>query len=161
MRSKLMSLSVVSLLAMLLNNCSGPLKTREDTYDHLQFSSGGAYHPDGYGEWTTIVDKEGRFTVEHDVMGNATNYPPYDLVLSDKEEIWHLICAAALDEIASSVRQGVPDEVMYVFVYGNGTAMDTLKIWREDATKIVGLGVLVGEIELLIEKYCGVKPGRI
>lgn len=120
--------------------------------DYLEVWSGGS-HLSRYGMWKTVFDKEGTFQASYNKADDITNYPSIQLTTVENEEIWRLLGNANIHGIESSTRNGIPDEVMVTFIYGNSESMDTLKIWQTDARKNDGLLTLLTEIEGLIKKY--------
>jgi hypothetical protein len=124
----------------------------------FEFSSGGAYHIQGYGEWQVKVDSSGGLSVAHDVQGNVTDYGSFSLTKQETAEVWQLIRAVHLEELSSSQRAGVPDEVQYHFKLNDGKSVHGVKIWVNDARQNEQIVALVDQIGRLIQTYTGETP---
>ena len=77
MRIERIFLLALACLLLLTFGCAPkttPVESRE-----FYFSSGGAYHFEGYGEWSILLDKDGSFAVSHNVQGEIIEYGPYIL----------------------------------------------------------------------------------
>ena len=124
----------------------------------FSFSSGGAYHPEGLGEWRVRLDASGRFEVAHQVMDEVEDFGPFQLEPEENRRIWELIEAVDIPNRKSSTRPGVPDEVQYTFALGSATCLHKVTLWINDAREDEALMALVEAIAALIEKYTGQVP---
>ncbi len=122
---------------------------------YFEFSSGGAYHIEGFGEWQVRLEETGSLAIAHNVQGQVTTYGPFALTEQEQDEIWQLIRAANIDELDSSQRGGLPDEVQYTLTLGKRNTPTT--IWINEARKHDKLMALVDGLAVLIEKYVGQK----
>lgn len=124
----------------------------------FEFSSGGAYHIGGFGEWVFAVDGAGSMTVKHNTRGEIAAYGPYDLTAAEAAYLRKLVNAAELGAVDFPPRPGAPDEVSYRFeVHRKGEDV-VLEVWKNDVRKHDDLAAVVNEIGELIEKYVGEKP---
>ncbi len=124
----------------------------------FEFSSGGAYHVEGYGEWVLAVDGAGKMTIKHNTHGEIVTYGPYDLTAAEGASLRELVDAAELDAVDFPSRPGVPDEVSYRFeVHRKGEDI-VLGVWKNDAREHDDLAALVNYSGTLIKQYTGVKP---
>jgi len=122
------------------------------------FSSGGAYHPEGLGEWRVQVDGFGNFEVVHQVEDEVESFGPFQLEAEENQQLWELIQAADIPNRESSTRPGVPDEVQYTFTLKSATCVYQVTLWIGDAQEDEVLMALVDELAMLIEKYTGQVP---
>ena len=113
------------------------------------FSSGGAYHFHGFGEWKVRADNSGHLTVEHDVFGVVTSFGPFQLSMDESASLWDLITDAAFDERSSSQGPGIPDETMLGFAL-SAREMHSVQLWASDAFVDLSITELVNEIGKLI-----------
>ena len=125
----------------------------------FEFSSGGAYHLGGHGEWVFAVNDAGEMTIAHNVCDeDVSKYGPYELTSSQVGALWDRVDAAALADVDFPVRPGVPDEVRYRFeVRGEGEDV-VLEVWVNDAREHAGLVALVNCCGALIHSYAGIEP---
>lgn len=124
----------------------------------FQFSSGGAYHFEGYGEWRLRLEADGALSIEHDVRGEVKDYGFFTLSDRENQELWELIQTAGIENLESSQRPGMPDEVRYTFTLNNGTQAHTAEIWIDDARQNELLVALVDRLGALIRSYTGQEP---
>jgi hypothetical protein len=121
------------------------------------FSSGGAYHFHGFGEWKVRADDSGHLTVEHDLFGEVMSFGPFQLLPDESAVLWELITHAAFNERTSSPGPGDPDETMLGFAL-SAKEMHSVQLWASDAFVDLSIKELVNEIGKLIEKYTGKIP---
>ena len=124
----------------------------------FEFSSGGAYHFEGYGEWQIKVDAAGNFSVAHNVQGEVKPYGTFTLTEKETADLWQLIRASHIEEMSPPQRAGVPDEVQYTFNLEDETDVYTVKVWINDARQNDQIVALVNQIAMLIKKYTGETP---
>ena len=124
----------------------------------FEFFSGGAYHVEGYGEWTVKVGTEGAFSVTHNIRGEVTDYGAFILAEQENLELWKLIRAIHIEDIEPSDRPGRPDEVRYSFLLRDNGQTHSVSMWVDDAREEEGIAVLVERLATLIEKVTGEAP---
>jgi hypothetical protein len=124
----------------------------------FEFRSGGAYHFQGLGEWVVTLDRDGNFTISHDVRGEITDYGVATLTGDEQAQLRELARLFDGAQIKSSARMGTADEVMYIFVVKDKFGTRTTNIWINDAGAHDEIVELVQYIGVLIEKYTGRKP---
>jgi hypothetical protein len=127
--------------------------------DHVfEFSSGGAHHPQGFGEWRVSLDAAGVFSITHNVRDEIEDYGAFTLTERENSESWGLVRAADIESLESSQRPGVPDEIKYTFALRDETQAHSVEIWINDARENDEIVALVDRIATLIEVYTGQKP---
>jgi hypothetical protein len=124
----------------------------------FEFSSGGAHHPGGFGEWRVRLDAAGAFSITHSVRDEMKDYGTFTLTDRENSELWELIQIADIRNIASSQRPGVPDEVRYTFVLRDEIQAHSVEIWVSDARKNDKIVALVDRMATLIEAYTKQQP---
>jgi hypothetical protein len=82
----------------------------------------------------------------------------FPLSEQDNSDLWQRIRAVHLEEMSSSQRAGVPDEVQYTFRLQEEAAVYEVSIWINDARQDDQIVTLVDQIGALIEKYTGEMP---
>jgi hypothetical protein len=132
-------------------HCAPQPRLSEDQV--LEFSSGGAHHPEGFGEWRVRLDTAGAFSITHNVRDEMKDYGAFTLTDRENSELWELIRIADVKNIESSERPGVPDEVKYTFVLRDEIQAHSVEIWVNDARKNDKIVALVDRIATLIEAY--------
>ncbi len=125
----------------------------------FQFSSGGAYHFEGYGEWQIKLDTGGNLSISHNVQGEIKDYGTFPLTEPDNSELWQLIQAIGLDTMSPPQRAGMPDEAQYSFsLEDENGPVRSVEIWINDAHQNDKIVAMVDQIGLLIEQYTGEEP---
>jgi hypothetical protein len=124
----------------------------------FSFSSGGAYHPKGYGEWHVRLDVKGRFDVTYQVGDTVEPYGPFQLEPEGAEELWTLIQTAGIPERESSTRPGIPDEPRYTFALEGPTCVFRVELWAGEVEEDAALTALIERISALIRVYTGEEP---
>ena len=124
----------------------------------FEFSSGGAHHPQGFGEWRVRLDAAGVFSITHNVRDEVKDCGAFTLTERENSELWELVRAANIESLESSQRLGVPDEVKYIFVLRDETQAHSVGIWVNDARRNDEIVALVDRIATLIEVYTKQKP---
>jgi hypothetical protein len=97
-------------------------------------------------------------TVEHNLLGTATGYGPFQLSPAEAASLWELIAAAAFEQRLSSRKRGLPDESMLGFALSAEETLHSFQLWASEAAGDAEIARLVQEIAGLIEKYTGRKP---
>jgi len=124
----------------------------------FEFFSGGAYHVEGYGEWAIRADTEGVFSATHNIRGEVANYGSFLLADQESLELWTLIRGIAVEELDSSDRLGLPDEIAYRFILRDNGQVYSVSLWVNDARENERIVALVEQLSVLIEKHTGEKP---
>jgi hypothetical protein len=124
----------------------------------FEFSSGGAHHPGGFGEWRVRLDAAGIFSITHNVRGEVKDYGAFTLTERENSGLWELIQDTHIESLESSQRPGVPDEIQYTFALRDETQVHSVKIWVNDARENDEIVALVDRIATLIEARTGQKP---
>lgn len=137
-------------------SCSSPFRSSTDRV--FEFSSGGADHIQGLGEWQVTLAAGGAFSIAHNLRGEVEEYGAFELTERENSDLWDLIEAAGIEDLESSERPGVPDEVQYTLVLRDGTGLHEAKIWINDARENDDITALVEGIAVLIEAYVHQKP---
>ncbi len=151
-----MSIILLNLtVTVIVSGCGSQIThppTTPPTNQTFQFSSGGAYHPEGFGEWQVRLDTAATFSVTHNVAGKITTYEPFTLAPAESKALWQHIDTAQITQLPQELpRAGVPDEVAYTFNLIDYSA----SIWLNDAREDTDLMALVNYIKTLIETYTG------
>ena len=152
MRAMLATSLWFTLVVALGTGCT--VQSRRSSDRVFEFSSGGAYHFAGFGEWQVRLDGEGVFSVEHNVRGEK-DHGSFELTEAESAELWGLIDVADVGGLESSQRDGVPDEVQYTFALRDGERVHKVGIWANDARENKELMTLIDEIGGIIAKYTG------
>ena len=149
----LLSLTVVVIVSGCANQTAQtPTPAASINHQTFQFSSGGAHHPEGFGEWQVQLNAAETFSVTHNVAGQITAYGPFTLTPAENQKLWQRIDAAQITRLSQELqRVGVPDEVAYTFSLADYSAV----IWINDARKDTALMALVDYIKTLIKTYTG------
>ncbi len=125
----------------------------------FEFSSGGAYHLEGYREWQIKLDTGGNLSISHNVRGEIKNYGTFPLTEPENSELWQLIQAMRLEKMSPPQRAGMPDEAQYSFSLEDENGhVRSVEIWINDARQNDKIVILVDQIALLIEQYTGQMP---
>lgn len=130
----------------------------KDTEEFLEFSSGGQYHPSGYGEWRVRLCGDGSVIATHTIGDRTESTDVFIPTNSETRTLFSLFCAVDIKHMKSSNRPGVPDEVSYTFALKDGSGGYSKSVWINDARENPAVTDLVGYLELLVEKYTGKKP---
>ena len=62
-----------------------------DQAERFGFSSGGADHLSGYGEWQIVLDREGLFGIVHKSGEDVRDLGGFPLTEAEAAEIWSLV----------------------------------------------------------------------
>ncbi len=150
---------LVIVWAAILALASGYVSLKQEAEQQaFEFSSGGAYHIEGFGEWTVTVDTQGALSVTHNVRGEVVDYGSVLLAGQENSDLWKLIRAIEVESRESSDRLGVPEEVQYSFVLRDNGLTHSVSLWADDARESEGVVALVERLEVLIEKVTGEQP---
>ncbi len=126
------------------------------TMRRFKFSSGGAYHPEGIGEWRVTLEADGTFEPTHQLGDVIHEYGPFTLSEAENQELWALIASADFASLPETfTRLGIPDETAYTFVVDGRHTATTVEIWTADAQQNPALLALTNQIFQLIEAYTG------
>ncbi len=148
---------LVGLALFIASGCSSRQKEADEQV--FEFSSGGVYHFEGYGEWQIKVDAGGNLSVSHNVQGEIKEYGTFLLTEPENSELWQLIRAMGLETMSPPQRAGMPDEAQYSFsLEDENGRVQSVEIWINDARQNDRVVALVDRIGLLIEQYTGQTP---
>jgi hypothetical protein len=156
MRTVLLPIFLIIPVIALGMSCTSQPRSSENLV--FEFSSGGAHHPAGFGEWRVRLDGAGVFSITHNVRDEVEDYGTFTLTERENSELWELVRAADIESLESSQRPGVPDEVKYTFVLRDETQSHLVEIWVNDARKNDEIVALVDRIATLIEAYAKQEP---
>ncbi len=124
----------------------------------FDFSFGGAYHPDGMGEWRVSLRSSGRFSVSHQIGDVTDSYGPVTLTRSENKAVWAAILAADTPGLPPTFqRPGIPDETAYTFSLYDGDNTHRAEMWVDDAQQYEGVPPLVELIGKLVAAHTGKK----
>ena len=153
------ALLLVIIWAGIITFASGYLLVqRGSEHQTFEFSSGGAYHVEGYGEWVIRADTEGTFSVTHNIRGEVTDYGSFLLAEQESVELWRLIRGIAIEKLHSSDRLGLPDEIEYRFILRDNGQAYSVSLWVDDARENRRIVALVEQLAVLIERHTGEEP---
>ncbi len=156
---RFLNLHLLTLLSLLLAACAPATSiTPSPPPQTFTFSSGGAYHPQGFGAWTLTLDATGRLVITHQVYDEVTTYGPFTLPEQENSDLWALIAQADLAHLPSSDRPGMPDEVRYTFVLQSAGQSRTVTLWVRDAWDLAPLAALLTRLEAIIANYTDQSP---
>ena len=123
--------------------------------DVFEFSSGGAYHIQGHGEWIIKLTGAGNFSVKHNVKGKIKNFGDFKLSENEKSGTWKVVRGLNVDKMKTSTRPGVPDEVQYTFSLKTKSGSYSAKIWVNDLRDKAEVKQFLNQVKILIKKYVG------
>ena len=128
-------------------------------YRSFAFSSGGACHFQGFGEWKVRADDNGSLAIQQDLFGTLKDFGTFNLSPVDTASLWELIADAAFEQRASSTGPGIPDDCMMGFALSaQETPLHSIQLWASEAFADNSIKRLIEKIENLIEKCTGQKP---
>ena len=123
-------------------------------YQYFNFSAGGAYHPEGFGEWRISLNTTGALTIRHQVGDETTDYGIVTLTDEENQTIWGLIAAANIEAMPKTFqRPGIPDETAYSFSLHTPDQIYMTETWVDDAKQDPNLQALVDQLLQLIDQY--------
>jgi hypothetical protein len=124
---------------------------------YFAFSSGGAQHDQGFGDWRIHTDANGNLTIEYNLLGGVTRFGPFRLSAREAQSLWDLIAGAGFDRRMTQSSRGKPDEAVLAFVLFAGKGLHSVQLWSSEALQDASVRPLINEISTLIEKYTGRK----
>jgi hypothetical protein len=151
-------LHVLLLCAAIVISGAACVGKSQDTREYLEFSSGGAFHPSGHGQWSVRLCRDGTLSVRHTVKDKVVLDSIFTLTHAEVGRFFGLFCRINVKGMGSSRRQGLPDEVAYIFVLKDGSGIFKKSVWIGDARDNAAIMELVSYTETLIEKYTGERP---
>lgn len=119
----------------------------------FEFSSGGAYHISGIGEWILKVDSAGKLSIKHNVKGKVQDFGTFNLSSDENKKLWNLIDSLKVENMQTSTRPGVPDEVQYTFSLKSKSASHSARIWINDLREKNEIQQFIGYVKTLIKKF--------
>jgi hypothetical protein len=150
------TLSLILMIAPLV--CAAAGEEAREPLVYYEFSSGGAYHPSGYGEWIVRFSNDGAISVRHKRGGEVTDMGQYRLADGERAELDALFLSLDISGMTSSTRPGLPDEALYSFTLRGGSGTHTASVWINDARDNQAIMGMVSYLATLIERYTGEKP---
>jgi hypothetical protein len=136
-----------------------PTRTPTPTVWRFAFAGGGAYHPEGMGEWQLQLDNNGVFSGHYNLHGQITPFGPVTLDHATGRAVWKRIAAANIPSLPHTFqRPGIPDEVAYTFTLTQDGDTHTVEMWMEDARQNENLAALIQELEALRETHDFIPP---
>ncbi len=124
----------------------------------FEFSEGGGANISRSGAWAVRLTSGGAFSIQHRARGKVKRYRTFSLTKKENSEFWELIRTLDIENMKSSTRPGVLDEVQYTFVLSDRTQAHSIELWMDDTHDNKKVTDLVDRIYFLIEKYSGKKP---
>ncbi|MFP4498924.1 MAG: hypothetical protein ACLFQV_12000 [Vulcanimicrobiota bacterium] len=124
----------------------------------FKFSSGGANHPQGYGEWICELKGHKNLTIRHITSNNVEDFGDFTITCEENHNLWNLVDRIDLYNLKSSQGPGKPDEVEYTFNLEKDGVKYESHIWLGEARENTGVMEVVAMVKTLIEKYMGEKP---
>ena len=88
----------------------------QSNIEYFEFRSGGAYHIEGFGEWVVVFGLPETINIKHNVRGEIEDFGDFSLTEEEGERSMSLINALDIPNMESSTRDGLPDEVQYIFI---------------------------------------------
>ncbi|MDJ0799837.1 MAG: hypothetical protein QNJ51_24035 [Calothrix sp. MO_167.B12] len=135
----------------------GSLQPRQVETQSFEFSSGDAYHFEGFGKWKVTLRPTGAFSITHNIRGLEKDYGAFTLTEKENSDLWKLIRGSDIEKMQSSTRKGSPDEVQYTFKLTDKAQTVAVNVWGNEAIENKEILALIDQIGILIEKYTGEK----
>ncbi len=121
----------------------------------FEFSSGGAYHISGIGEWMLKADSTGKISIKHNVKGKVQDFGTFTLSGDENKKLWQLIDLLKVENMQTSTRPGIPDEVQYTFSLKSKSTNNSARIWINDLREKNEVQQFVAYVKTLIKKFTG------
>lgn len=121
----------------------------------FEFSSGGAYHLSGIGEWILNVNSAGKMTLKHNIKGKVQDFGNFTLTGDENKKLWLLIDSLKVENMQTSTRPGIPDEIQYTFSLKSESGSYSARIWINDLREKSEVRQFTGYTKELIKKYTG------
>jgi hypothetical protein len=122
------------------------------------FNSGGRYHPSPWGEWDVFISRDGQYSITQFIGDEIPYSGMFTVPKEENEKIWNIIKEIGFEQIKSSSRPGVPDEVEFRFDLKKAEQEISIILWRNDADKIEKIKNFLPKLKEIIEKYTKKKP---
>jgi hypothetical protein len=153
-------LKTLLTLLLLLGLALGPAAANPEPEEILffTFSSGGAHHPEGHGEWLFTLNDGPWVEITHRVGEDVTEYGDFKIDSEDYIALWRLIDAVDVLALEPSTRPGIPDEPTFTFNLERGDGSHVVDLWSGDARENPDIVALVDAIGVTIESCTGVTP---
>jgi len=144
------------LMVLLFVSCG-----KKNSVRVFEFSSGGAYHPQGFGEWILAANNKGSFGIRHNVRGDFKEYGVHDLTTDENRELWECIEGVKLTSLTPVREEGYPDEAQYTLSLNEGEKLSERKLWSAEAQENQDFSYLISNLERLTRKYSGVRKATL
>ncbi|NUM46993.1 MAG: hypothetical protein HUU38_20025 [Anaerolineales bacterium] len=118
----------------------------------FSFATTGEYHPSGLGAWAVALTPTGELSATWKRAGHTTLFGPFSLTREENARVWGLIEEMKRSALSSSVRPGIPDEILYTLTLPHEPPL-RIELWKGDGQKTPTVQAVTAIIELLIEKY--------
>jgi hypothetical protein len=151
-------LPLALLLVLVLT--AGPAAANAEPDENLffTFSSGGAHHPEGHGEWLFTLNQGPWVEISHRVGDDVSDYGEFELGWEEASALWRLVEAVDVLTLESSTRPGIPDEPTFTLELERGDGTHSVELWSGDARENPDVAALVDAIARTIEDCTGVTP---
>lgn len=123
--------------------------------NQFTFSSGGANHPEGLGEWQFLLDRGGYFGLKHVVGDEETDYGVITMLPAENEHLWQLISAADLPALPTTMGDAVPDTVAYTFTLTANGEETARTLLSSDAQENEAIMALLASMAEVIKSHTG------
>ncbi len=150
------TLALLFLLGLMPGSASANAEPAENLY--FTFSSGGAYHPEGYGEWLFTLNQGPWVEISHRSGDDVTDYGEFELGWEEASALWRLVEAVDIPSLEQSTRPGFPDEATFTLELERGDGTHTVELWTGDARDNPDVAALVEAVGRAIESCTGVTP---
>jgi len=150
------TLALLFLLGLMFGSAAANPEPDEILY--FTFSSGGAHHPEGFGEWLFTLNQGPWVEIAHHVGDDLTDYGEFELGWEEASALWRLVEAVDVVSLESSTRPGLPDEPVFTLELERGDGLYTVELWANDARETADVAALVEAIGSAIESCTGVTP---
>lgn len=141
----------VSVVCLTVN----PVFCQDSSEKIFEFSSGGAYHISGAGEWMLKVSSVGELDLKHNVKGKVQDSGTFNLTGEENKKLWFFIDSLKVENMQTSTRPGVPDEIQYTFSLKTKTGSHSARIWINDIRENNEVKQFTVHIKELIKKLTG------
>ncbi|MHA2364853.1 MAG: hypothetical protein ACXAC7_12935 [Candidatus Hodarchaeales archaeon] len=123
----------------------------------FSFSSGGAHHISGFGEWQVKIE-ESSITITLNLHGEIKNYGIFELESNDLNIIKEYLDKCEFNSLKSLTRPGVPDEVIMSFKLKEDKNQFKINKWAKEVQKNQNLAELTEFLKTLIIRFTKKTP---
>jgi hypothetical protein len=128
------------------------------TFRAFEFSSGGAYHPEGFGEWRVRVTRDGTLEIVHQLKEEVRGWEPRRLEPPELTELFRLVERVREVVERTGERPIAPGESTYTLTLEDNGRRETIRVPRESADRLEGVAEFVDGIRELIVAQTGEVP---